>query len=102
MTTRIRHCVSCPNCHTRYLIGFSPYSNGSYLVSTPVGCFEEYTLYCCCNPFAIPSRWWGTELLTCAVSNAAYRRGYGSPEEVVFADPTPIRNRESAPRHFPQ
>ena len=32
MTPRIRHCVECPKCHTRYLVGFSPYRNGSYLM----------------------------------------------------------------------
>ena len=86
MTTRIRHCVSCPHCHTRYLIGFSPYENGSYLASTTEGRFEEYVLYCSCREFPVPSRWTGNEIRTCEVSNSAYRRGYGSPDEVVFAD----------------
>ncbi|HZD09509.1 MAG TPA: hypothetical protein VE176_14735, partial [Candidatus Limnocylindrales bacterium] len=41
---RIRHCVECPKCLTRYLIAFSPYSNGSYLVPTVYGSSEEYIL----------------------------------------------------------
>jgi hypothetical protein len=87
MSYRIRHCVSCPHCRTRYLIGFSPYVNGSYLESTLVGSFEEYVLYCSCTQFPVPSRWSGSEILTCEVSKSAYRRGYGSPEEVMlFAD----------------
>lgn len=86
MTTRIRHGVSCPHCQTRYLIGFSPYENGSYLVSTTEGSFEEYILYCSCREFPVPSRWMGDEIRTCEVSNPAYHRGYGSAEEVVFAD----------------
>jgi hypothetical protein len=86
MSHRIRHCISCPHCRTRYLIGFSPYANGSYLVSTPVGPLEEYVLYCSCRRFLVPSRWRGSEIRTCEVSNSAYRRGYGSPDEVMFAD----------------
>jgi len=31
MTRRIRHCIECPKCRTRYLVGYSPYRNGSYL-----------------------------------------------------------------------
>lgn len=86
MSNRIRHCVLCAHCHTRYLIGFSPYANGSYLASTPVGCFEEYALYCSCTQSTVPSRWLGSEILTCEVSNSAYRRGYGSREEVILTD----------------
>lgn len=87
MSCRIRHCVSCPFCLTRYLIGFSPYANGSYLVSNSVGSSEEYALYCSCRRFLAPSRWRSTEISACEVSNSAYRRGYGSPEEVLpFAD----------------
>ena len=43
---RIRHCVECPNCRTRYLIAFTPYSNGAYLIPTAEDSKEEYTLYC--------------------------------------------------------
>jgi len=32
MGYRIRHCVECPKCLTRYLVACSPYRNGSYLV----------------------------------------------------------------------
>lgn len=86
MSHRIRHCVSCAHCLTRYLIGFSPYENGSYLESTAVGSLEEYVLYCSCRPFPAPNRWRDTETRACVVSNSAYCRGYGTPEEVWFAD----------------
>ena len=83
MSPRIRHCVECPKCRTRYLIGFSPYRNGSFLVSCVAGSSEEYTLFCsCCRP-AFHSRWNWSELKTCTVSNRAYDRGYGPPEEIV-------------------
>src|SRR5215471_14868784 len=83
MSYRIRHCVACPHCQTCYLIGFSPYANGSYLISTSVGSFEEYALYCSCQRSPMPSRWRAGELRASEVSDAAYRRGYGSPDEVI-------------------
>src|SRR3974390_2292591 len=86
MNYRIRHCVSCPVCFTRYLIGFSPYANGSYIVSSGVGCFEEYTLYCSCRRWPTPSRWNDNEIRTCTVSDSSYQRGYGSSAEVRFTD----------------
>ena len=83
MSCRIRHCVSCPHCGNCYLIGFSPYANGSYVVSTSVGSFEEYALYCSCKRLPMPSRWKASEMKPCEVSDTAYRRGYGSPEEII-------------------
>lgn len=83
--SRIRHCVECPKCLTRYLIAFSPYGNGSYLVPTVYGSSNEYTLYCsCCVPRAV-SRWRWNEMKTCDVTKAAYERGYGTPEEILAA-----------------
>ena len=87
MSCRIRHCVSCPVCFTRYLIGFSPYTNGSYIVCSREGSFEEYTLYCSCRQWPMPTRWREKELRACVVAYSAYQRGYGSPAEVTFADP---------------
>jgi len=84
MSYRIRHCISCPHCRTRYLMGFSPYANGAYLLSSSVGLIEEYALYCACKQLPVPSRWTGDEVKTCEVSDSAYRRGYGSPEEVML------------------
>lgn len=90
MIPRIRHCIECPKCHTRYLVGFSPYRNGAYLVPLSAGFSEdaglsgEWTLYCsCCRP-PIPSRWTWSELSLYAVSNQAHNRGYGSPQEIVL------------------
>jgi len=55
---------------------------------TVEGCADEYALYCSCRKSTAASvcRW--NEVKTCAVSNAAYNRGYGTVEEIV-----PIRNR---------
>jgi len=81
MAHRIRHCVECPKCLTQYLIGFSPYRNRSYLVPSVLGSLDRYTLYCSCRmPYAV-SRW--NQVRACEVSNAAYTRGYGAPEEVA-------------------
>ena len=83
MSSRIRHCVECPKCRTRYLIGFSPYPNGSNLVTFGTGPREEGALYCsCCRP-PIQIRWNRSQLKPYAVSNGAYARGYGPPEEIV-------------------
>lgn len=79
---RVRHCVVCPNCQTRYLPGFSPYDNGSYVVPTIYGSSAEYMLYCACEMVRVVSRWRWSETIACEVSKEAYKRGYGSPEEV--------------------
>ena len=81
--SRVRHCVECPNCLTRYLIAFSPYSNGSYLVPTMYGSSSEYILYCSCKGPRVVSRWRWSETMACEVSKVAYERGYGTPEEVL-------------------
>jgi hypothetical protein len=81
MGSRLRHCIECPECHTRYLIGFSPYCNGSLLVSIGPE-FSEYKLMCACQRGAVCSRWQRNELKVYDVSRAAYARGYGSTHEV--------------------
>jgi hypothetical protein len=83
MTPRLRHCIECPKCLTRYLVGFSPYRNGSYLVPLAEGFREEWQLYCSCGRPAVPSRWSSIELKMYAVSSQAHNRGYGPPEEIV-------------------
>jgi hypothetical protein len=83
MSIRIRRCVECPKCLTRYLIAFSPYRNRSYLVPTVPGSSEEYTLYCSCRRPLVVSRWRWNEVKTCEVSRAAHDRGYGTAEEIV-------------------
>ena len=80
MPSRIRHCVECSNCSTRYVIGFSPYDNGAYVVSNPPGGADLLRLYCSCGNscgFRL------SELKTYAVSESAYPRGYGSADEIV-------------------
>ena len=89
MTSRIRHCVECPRCSTRYLVGFSPYGNGSKLVPTVRCLAEEYTLYCSCRRPAVSSRWSRSELRTCEVSKEVHRRGYGSADEVLYISDQP-------------
>jgi hypothetical protein len=84
MGYRIRHCVECPKCLTRYLLAFSPYRNGSFLVPTFAGSAEEYTLYCSCGTPAIASRWKPDEVKRCEVSKEAHHRGYGSQQEVCL------------------
>jgi len=87
MTMRIRHCVECPKCLTRYLIGFSPYPNGSYLVPLEEGFSQEWMLYCSCSRPPSSSRWRSGELKMYTVSSQAHDRGYGRPGEIV---PVPI------------
>ncbi|HST09900.1 MAG TPA: hypothetical protein VLL05_05960 [Terriglobales bacterium] len=85
MPVHIRRCVECPKCLTRYLIGFSPYRNGSYLAPSTQGSFEEYTLYCSCRRPAASSQWkwkW-TEMKPYAVTKAAHQRGYGTSQDIV-------------------
>jgi hypothetical protein len=83
MKSRIRHCVECPKCRTRYLVGFSPYRNGSCLIPVAEGISQEWTLYCSCGRPPSSSRWaWG-DLKMYTVSNQAHDRGYGPPEEIV-------------------
>jgi hypothetical protein len=82
MADRLRHCLECPECSTRYLLGFSPYRNGSYLSSRMTESSEEYRLFCFCRRPPVCSRWNGSHLRRYLVSNSAYERGYGSPQEV--------------------
>jgi hypothetical protein len=81
MSRRVRHCVECPRCHTCYLIAFSPYSNGSYLVHMTSD-LEEYTLYCFCDGARKANVCRRPEVKACRVSKPTYERGYGSHDEV--------------------
>ena len=79
----LRNCVECPKCLTRYLVAFSPYGNGSYLVPAFAGLSDEYILYCSCGRPPVSSRWRRSELKRYAVSKVAHDRGYGTPAEIV-------------------
>jgi hypothetical protein len=83
MLLRIRRCVECPKCHTRYLIGFSPYQNGARLVRPVAASFDEYTLYCACTSPHSVTRWSWHELKEYAISDQVRKQGYGSPDEVA-------------------
>lgn len=78
----LRHCVECPKCLTRYLIGFSPYRNGSCLVRIGSGWSEEYILYCSCSNPPVASRWKEEEIKRYLVSTAAHDQRYGTPEQI--------------------
>jgi len=82
MKLRIRHCAECPKCSTRYLAGFSPYRNGSYLKPFVTRFSEEWMLHCACGA---ATRWTANELKLYVVSGPAYCRGYGTTEEVLPA-----------------
>jgi hypothetical protein len=86
MGSRVRHCVECPKCFTRYLPAYSPYHNGSYLMPLSNGFADEWTLYCACGRPPISSRWSWSDLKLYAVSHRAHERGYGQPEEIVPVD----------------
>lgn len=83
---RLRHCVECPLCCTRYLIAFSPYENGSYLLPAVPGSSDEYILYCSCRSGSAGVRWKSSEVKTCDVSREAYERGYGTVDEISLVD----------------
>lgn len=83
MPSRVRHCVECPKCLTRYLVGFSPYTNGSYLRPLSQGLWEEWILYCACRLPHASSRWNWKELKLCEVSYQAHQTGYGAPDEII-------------------
>ena len=85
MSSRIRSCVECPKCRTRYLIGSSPYHNASYIVAHPLAAANLLRLYCCsCGNSPSSYTFKLRELKMYAVSDWADRRGYGSPEEIVL------------------
>jgi hypothetical protein len=79
----IRHCVECPKCLTRYVIGFSPYANGSSLLRIHVGFLEEYILYCSCGSPSACTRWKEGQLAKYSVCKTAHSRGYGSHKEIL-------------------
>ena len=83
MRALIRRCVECSRCRTRYLVGFSPYWNGAYLVPTRTGSFDAYTLYCSCSRPLTPTVWKSSDMKAFAVAKPAYSRGYGTFDEIV-------------------
>ena len=84
MSWRLRQCVECSKCRTRYLLTSSHYANGSQIVQHGRGSSGELVLYCSCGTPASITRWSLAEVKTYSVSKPAYERGYGLPEEVRF------------------
>jgi hypothetical protein len=82
MGSFVRHCVECPKCRTRYLIGFSPYKNGSRFVRVRGKTVDEYLLRCSCSAPPALSRWKESEIKRYRVSKAAHTQHYGTVEEV--------------------
>jgi len=74
-----------PHCHARYIIGFSPYGNGSYFAKQSEDT-DLYMLFCSCSterglhPFKMSA------LKMYVVTPKAHERGYGSPDEIVLAE----------------
>lgn len=83
MAYRVRHCVECPKCQTRYLLGYSPFRNGSFLVPMVQGFADGWTLYCSCAAPHVRSRWDWNELKQYVLSSQAHERGFGPPEEII-------------------
>jgi hypothetical protein len=79
MSSRICRCVSCPSCHTRYLVRSTPYPNGAYIEPDP-GEVDLFTLRCSCGHSYLFKL---SQLQTYTLTDAAYLRGYGSTHEIV-------------------
>jgi hypothetical protein len=79
--SRIRHCLECNRCGTRYLISRSPYGNGAWITFTANRIGEGYVLHCSCRGIAMPRN--DSEVLICEVSKVAYERGFGTEKEIV-------------------
>ena len=85
--SRVRHCVACPRCLTRYVISLSPYDNGAYVIPAVEGGGDEYILYCSCRSPSVPCRWKASEVMLCYVLKTAYVRGHGTAREITPVDP---------------
>jgi hypothetical protein len=84
MPLRFRHCIECPKCNTRYVVGSSPYDNGSYVLPLIAGDIDDWVLYCACQTPRIRRQCHWSEMKMCAVSKSAANRGYGSAEEMMY------------------
>ena len=82
MTLRLRSCVECPQCHTRYIIGANPYRISVH----PSESSDVRRLYCCCAGRFDFFLFKLSELKIYSVSETAHARGYGSPDEIVLAE----------------
>lgn len=83
---RLRQCVECTKCQTRYVLSLSPYENGACIISTGIGDSEQFLLYCTCTTPASIIRLPWRELKTYSVSATAFERGYGPPEQIISRD----------------
>ena len=87
VSCRVRHCIECSSCGTRYLIAANPYQNGSCLLARGRDDSEEYTLYCSCSRPPALSHLRAKDVKRYEVTRRAYHRGYGSSDEIF---PYPI------------
>ena len=90
--SRVRHCIECPKCLTRYVVSRTPYANGAYVIPAVEGSRDEYILYCSCDSRSVRCLWKSSEVMLCHVMTAAYDRGYGTAREITPVDPT-LRER---------
>lgn len=91
---RVRQCVECPRCRTRYVISRNPYNNGSYVIPAVKGSCDEYLLYCSCSGRSVSCRSESSEVILCYVPRADYERGYGRAREIT---PVEAKLRERWP-----
>lgn len=98
--SRTRLCVECPKCRTHYVLGFSPYDNGAFLMSVG-GRSEEYILYCSCGRPPNVSHWQAADLQLCIVAKRAYERGYGAADDIrpVAANRRPLARDQARSDH---
>jgi hypothetical protein len=85
VTLRSKLVVTCVLVFLAVSLGvasFSPYRNGSYLIPLTAHGASGWILYCSCRMPPASSQWGSTDLKPYEIRGQAYRRGYGSPEEV--------------------
>ena len=79
MSRHICRCVTCPSCHTRYLLRSTPYANAASITSE-ASAVDLFTLRCSCGYSYVFTL---SQLRTYTLTESAYLRGYGSTHEIV-------------------
>ena len=87
MPSRICRCLTCPSCHTRYATRHATYANGASIAADPAAA-DLFKLCCACGQSYLFKR---SQLQTFVLTQSAYLRGYGSPDEIM-----PIARRKAA------
>jgi hypothetical protein len=79
MSSHICRCVTCPSCHSRYLVRVTPYANGA-TIAADASASDLFTLHCSCGYSHLFKL---SQLQIYTLSESAYLRGYGSTHEIV-------------------